>query len=235
MHKLVFYFTCTTGASGISVGRYSLEEMGTLFMTQLPQFQGTNPVAGCIRPWVISVGSGCHFPARSCQLHCSVSGALPASTRLHSDVGGRSAEGDVKPHICGSVLSNGFSNNQYRSLRMGSCLSSFEICKGRILLLGGPQEKGGLVSMCVAFFVWWWWFVECCHITCTTSFSVPLGSTSLCTGYPGSLVFSSPLVCPVSVAPWPFMVMSTRLCLWVPSLSFFCSISFVHLQMSQCE
>lgn len=252
MHKFLFSFTCTTGASGISVGGYCLgygkhpmfpQGGGYPLYDSVTSVSGHQPrgrmyqamsLLGCVPFWV-PLSCSQKLPAAMLCLRC------PACLYQASQQWVREeCRGDARSHVCGSVLSNGFSNNQDRSLRMESCLCSFEICRVRILLLGGPQENGGMVSMSVAFFVWWWWFVECCHTTCTPSLALALGSISLCTGYPGSGVSSASLVCPVGVAPCPFTVMSTRLCLWIP-FSFLllfhllCSPWFTHLQMSQCE
>lgn len=45
-------------------------------------------------------------------------------------------------HICGSVLSSGFSCNEYRPLRLESFSCRFAICQVRILLRGGAGGDG---------------------------------------------------------------------------------------------
>lgn len=56
--------------------------------------------------------------------------------------------GDARSHVCCSVLTNGFSNNQYRSLRMESCLCSFEICRVRISCRVGRRKMGHGFHVC---------------------------------------------------------------------------------------
>lgn len=153
---------------------------------------------------------------------------------------------EVGSHVCSSVLSNGFSHKEYRPLRLRSCFCPFVICEVRILLPGGWGEGSRWVSASGASFVWWWWFVGCCYPLYYSSAPDPELSFNVyqpprpeCCLWPSSLLRD--------IVPWPFTAItsagtavSTRLCLWLSSLSFPLSyllwwLQYAHLQMFQCE
>lgn len=85
-HKFLFSFTCTTEDFGVSIGWFYLdlwkhpifsEEVGVLFMTQLPPSQGTIPMVryiGLLVSWPMC-SSHCLLAARS--RHLSTLSGLP--------------------------------------------------------------------------------------------------------------------------------------------------------------
>lgn len=219
---------------------YSLEEVGTLFTTQLPQFQDPNLVVGCIRPWVSwPVGSGCHFPAaRSCQLHCSFSGTLPASTRLHSDGWRRSAEGDAKSHICGSVLSSGFSSNQYRWVRMGKLFMLFWDLQRKGFAAGWAAGKRGLGFHVCGFLCL---VMVVCRMLSYNHFPASAPGLNLIVyqlSRLGGLLCSAGLpsgCCTLTLYGHEHQTMSMDSISFLLLFHLLCSPWFAHFQMSQCE